>query len=70
MKSQTKISLFTTLDVTTKDLKYVKINGVNPLYLIFSKVNRYFEDIDKGKYLILVPANKSNKKICKICKTL
>ena len=70
MKSQTKISLFTTLDVTTKDLKCVKINGVNPLYLIFSKVNRYFEDIDKGKYLILVPANKSNEKICKICKTL
>ena len=67
MKSQTKISLFTTLDVTTKDLKYVKINGVNPLYLI---LNRYFEDIDKGKYLILVPANKSNEKICKICKTL
>ena len=25
--------------VTIKDLKYVKINSVNPLYLIFSKVN-------------------------------
>ena len=30
--------------VTIKDLKYVKINSVNPLYLIFSKVNRYFEE--------------------------
>ena len=25
--------------VTTKDLKYVKINNTNPLYLIFNKVN-------------------------------
>ena len=27
--------------VMIKDLKYVKINNVNPLYLIFSKVNEY-----------------------------
>ena len=37
--------------VTIKDSKYVKINGVNPLYLILSKVNGYFEEIDKSKYL-------------------
>ena len=30
-----------------KDLKYVKINSVNPLYLIFSKVNGNFEEINK-----------------------
>ena len=29
--------------VTIKDLKYIKINSVNPLYLIFNKVNGYFE---------------------------
>ena len=28
---------------TIKDLKYIKINSINPLYLIFSKVNGYFE---------------------------
>ena len=28
--------------VTIKDSKYVKINSVNPLDLIFSKVNGYF----------------------------
>ena len=33
--------------LTVKDLKYVKINSVNPLYLIFSKVNRNFEEINK-----------------------
>ena len=28
--------------VTIKNSKHVKINGVNPLYIIFSKVNGYF----------------------------
>ena len=32
--------------VTIKDSKYIKINSVNPLYLIFSKVNEYFEEIN------------------------
>ena len=33
--------------VMTKDLQYRKINSVNPLYLIFSKVNGYFEEFNK-----------------------
>ena len=36
--------------VAIKDSKYVKIYGVNPLYLLFSKVNGYFEEINKNKY--------------------
>ena len=48
--------------VTIKDLKYVKIYSVNPLYLIFSKVNGYFEEINKSKYLTLVPTNESKEK--------
>ena len=40
-----------------KDLKYIKINSVNPLCYIFSKVNGYFEEINKNKYLTLVPTN-------------
>ena len=48
MKSQTKIFLFTTLDMSTiKDSKYMKINSINSLYLIISKVNEYFEVINK-----------------------
>ena len=43
--------------VMIKDSKYVKTNSVNPLYLIFSKVNEYFEEINKSKYLTLVPTN-------------
>ena len=33
-----------------KDSKYVKIDSVNPLYLIFDKLNGYFEEINGGKY--------------------
>ena len=51
--------------VTIKDSKYVKINSVNPLYLIFSKVNEYFEENNGNKYLTLVPTNDSKEKIKK-----
>ena len=50
-------------NVMIKDLKYVKINSVILLYLIFSKVNGYFEEINKNKYLTLVPTNESKEKI-------
>ena len=42
-----------------KDSKYVKINSVNPLYVIFNKVNGYFEEINGNKFLTLVPTNES-----------
>ena len=51
--------------VTIKDLKYVIINGVNPLQIIFRKVNGYFEEINKSKSLTLVPINESKEKIRK-----
>ena len=39
--------------VMMKDSKSIKINSVNILYLIFSKMNGYFEYINKNKYLML-----------------
>ena len=36
---------------TIKDLKYVKLSSVNLLYLIFSKVNGYFEEINLIKLI-------------------
>ena len=45
-----------------KDSKYVKINSANPLYINFNKVSRYFEEINKSKYLTLVPNNERKKK--------
>ena len=65
MKSHTKISFIYYVGyVTIKDLKYVKTTIVNTLYHIFSKVNGYFEEINKSKNLMLVPTNK-NKEIIK-----
>ena len=51
--------------MTIKDSKYVKIYSVYPLYLIFRKVNGYFEKINGNKYLTLVPTNESREKIKK-----
>ena len=47
--------------MTIRDSKYVKINSVNSLYLIFSKVNGYFQEVNKNKYLTLVPTNENKK---------
>ena len=33
--------------VTIKDLNYVKITSLSPLYLIVTKVNGYFQEINK-----------------------
>ena len=45
-----------------RNLKYVKINSINPLYFIFSKLNGYFEEINGNKYLTLIPTNETKKK--------
>ena len=41
-KPYKNISIYYIGYVTVKDPKYIKINSVNLLYLLFSKVNRYF----------------------------
>ena len=51
--------------MTIKDSKYIKINSVNPLYLIFGKVNGYFEEVNGNKYLMLAPTNESKEIIKK-----
>ena len=38
---------------------------MNPLYLVFSKVNQYFEEINKNQYLTLVPTNESEEIVTK-----
>ena len=43
-------------------IKDLKIYSVNPLYLIFTNVTEYFEEINGNKYLTLVPTNKSKEK--------
>ena len=58
-KSYKNILIYYIGYVTTKDLKYLKINSVNPLYLIFNKVNGYSDEINENKYLTLVPSNEN-----------
>ena len=65
MKSYKNILIYYIGYVTIKDSKHIKIYSVNPLYLIFNKVNEYFEEINRNKYLMLVPTNESNEKIKK-----
>ena len=62
-KSYKNILIYYIGYVTIKDSKYVKIYSVNPLYLIFNKVNGYFQEINGNKYLTLVPTNESEEKI-------
>ena len=48
---------------TIKDSKCIKVYSVNRLYLIFNKVNGYFEKINRNKYLTQVSTNESKEKI-------
>ena len=64
-KSYKNILIYYIAYVTIKDSKYVKINSLNPLYLIFNKKNGYFEEINENKYLTLVPSNENKEKIKK-----
>ena len=57
IKIDEKILVYYTGYVTIKDSKYVKNNSVNSFNLIFNKMNGYFEEINKNKYLTLVPTN-------------
>ena len=41
----------------------MKINSLNSLYLIINKVDGYFEEINKNKYLTLAPTNDSKNRI-------
>ena len=56
--------------MTIKDSKFVKTYNVNPLYLIFNKVNGYLEEINGNKYLTLAPTNESKERIKKIWRTV
>ena len=68
-KSYKNILIYYIGYVTITDSKYVNIYSVNPLYLISSKMNGYFEEINENKYLTLVSNNESkvkNKKYDKL----
>ena len=45
-----------------KNLSYINVDGVNSLYLIIDKINRYIEENNEDKYFMLVLTNKSKEK--------
>ena len=60
-KSYKNILIYYIIYGTIKDLKYVKLNSVCPLYLILCKVNEHFQEINKSKYLMLENKEKIKK---------
>ena len=64
-KLYNNILIYYTGYVTIKDLKHLQINSLNPLQLIFRKVNGYCEKNNENNYLIFVPTNESKEKINK-----
>ena len=55
--------------VIIKDSEYVKINRVNPLYIIVNKKRGHFEEINKSKYLTLESRKQRENKKEKNMKT-
>ena len=53
-KSYKNILIYYIGYVKVKNLRYIKINSVNPLYLIIYKINGYIEKSNGNKYLKLV----------------
>ena len=51
-----------------KDSDYVKINSVNPLYLIIDEVDGHFEEKNRNKYLILDSTDKNKEVLIKYTK--
>ena len=62
-KPYRNILIYCTTYVTVKDSQHAKINSVNPLYLMFNRMNGYLKEINVNKYLILVPTNETKDKI-------
>ena len=67
-KSYKNINIYYIGYITMKDFDYVKINIVNPLYLIIGEVDGYFEEINGNKYLILVSTDKNKEVLIKYIK--
>ena len=64
-KSYSNTLIYYIAYVTIKNSKHVKINSVNPLYLMLSNMNEYFEEITGNVYLTLFPTIENKVKIKK-----
>ena len=53
------ILIYHTWYATVENLSSLKINSVNPLYLIINKIGGHKEGSNGNKYLTIVPTNKT-----------
>ena len=60
-KSYQNIDIYYNGYITMKNSDHVKINSVNPLYLIINEVDWYIEESNENKYLTLVSTNKNKE---------
>ena len=60
-KSYKNILIYYIGYVTIK--KHFKNYSVNPLHLMFNRMNRYFEEINRNKNSTLIPTNENKEKI-------
>ena len=60
-KSYKNIDIYYIGYITVKDSYYVKINSVNPLYLIISEADGYIKEKNGSKYLVFDSANENNE---------
>ena len=67
-KSYKNIDIYYIGYITMKDSDYVKINSVNPLYLIIDEVDGHFEEKNGNKYLILDSTDKNKELLIKYTK--
>ena len=56
-KSYGYILIYYTGYMTVENLIHVTINSINPLSVIINKTNRYIEESNGNKYLMLVPTD-------------
>ena len=60
-KSYKNIGIYHIGYTTIKDSDHVKINSVNPLYLIIGEVDEYIEENNENKYLTFASTDKNKK---------
>ena len=64
-KSYKNIDIYYIGYITVKDSDYVKINSVNPLYLIINEVDGYIKEENGNTYLTLVFTDKNKEVLTK-----
>ena len=67
-KSDKNLYIYYIEYITMKDSDYVKIDSVNPLYLIIDEIDGHFKKKNGNEYLILDSADKNKEVLIKYTK--